>query len=86
MPLRRLEPNPNQPNWDKAPCISREHNPPSMIVLPNGRYEYTCPTCGQKTYFFVNRPSCQTRKESRKRSWSLGPQQLIRKINFEWVF
>ena len=32
---------------EKKPCSSPSHNPPNMIVLPAGIYEYTCPTCGE---------------------------------------
>lgn len=35
------------------PCHHPEHNPPGMIVLPSGTYEYTCPGCGFKTHFVV---------------------------------
>lgn len=36
-------------------CNHPEHNPPSMIVLPPGLYEHTCPRCGQKQTFTVKR-------------------------------
>ena len=29
-------------------CQSPSHNPPSMISLPDGVYEHTCPKCGAK--------------------------------------
>lgn len=35
------------------PCLSPEHQPPSHIVLSPGKYEYTCPACGEKTVFTV---------------------------------
>lgn len=35
------------------PCLSPEHNPPSMIVLEPGVYEYTCPSCGKTVTFTV---------------------------------
>lgn len=40
------------------PCLSGEHNPPSMIVLQPGTYEYTCPMCGYKTTFSVHATTC----------------------------
>lgn len=30
-------------------CQSREHNVPTMIVLPAGYHEYQCPDCGEIT-------------------------------------
>jgi hypothetical protein len=39
----------------KTVCLSPEHNPPTMIVLPPGIYEYTCPSCGAKVVFTVPR-------------------------------
>ena len=39
------------------PCSHSEHYPPTMIVLENGEYEYTCPACGRTTTFTVNRPT-----------------------------
>jgi hypothetical protein len=35
------------------PCLSRDHNPPTMIVLSPGIYEHTCSACGHKTTFTV---------------------------------
>ena len=35
------------------PCLSSEHQPPSHMVLSPGKYEYTCPACGEKTVFTV---------------------------------
>lgn len=52
MPLKKLR--------DLAPfqpCNHPEHNPPTMIVLSPGVYEHTCPACGKKQQFVVNRPS-----------------------------
>lgn len=40
------------------PCIHPEHYPPSMIVLPAGRYEHSCPRCGQRTTFTVQSNYC----------------------------
>lgn len=48
MPLKKLS-GPNIPHI----CRSPEHNPPNMIVLEPGTYEYTCPACGQQTVFTV---------------------------------
>lgn len=39
------------------PCLSPSHDPPGMIVLENGTYEWTCPACGKKQVFVVNRPT-----------------------------
>ena len=50
MPLRKL-------SEQERPCPNREHNPPSMIVLSPGTYEYTCPGCGSKMVFTVSRPT-----------------------------
>ena len=30
-------------------CQDSEHNPPTLIVLEPGVYEYTCPSCGHVT-------------------------------------
>lgn len=38
-------------------CTSPEHNPPNMIVLEPGVYEYTCPQCGKITRFIVRKPT-----------------------------
>lgn len=41
-------------------CRNPEHNPPSMIVLPPGVYEHTCPGCGHVTRFVVPEgPMCK---------------------------
>lgn len=34
-------------------CLSTEHNPPSMMVLPPGTHVYECPSCGKITTFTV---------------------------------
>lgn len=34
-------------------CTSPEHDPPSMIYLTPGEYEYTCPRCGRTITFTV---------------------------------
>lgn len=38
-------------------CTHPEHEPPKHIVLPPGVYEHTCPRCGNKNVFVVNRAS-----------------------------
>jgi hypothetical protein len=40
-------------------CNHPEHNPPSMIVLPPGVYEHTCPGCLQKITFIIDGPHLQ---------------------------
>jgi hypothetical protein len=40
------------------PCPHPEHNPPNMILLPPGVYEHTCPACGKKAKFTVDRVTC----------------------------
>lgn len=52
MPIRRL---PDR-EGDKI-CRHPEHRVPTMISLPNGTYEHTCPGCGKKTIFRVNNPT-----------------------------
>lgn len=42
----------------QLPCLHPEHNPPTMIVLKPGTYEYTCPACGKKTTFTVPLITC----------------------------
>lgn len=37
----------------ERPCMSSEHNPPSMMVLPPGTHTWECPSCGHKTVFVV---------------------------------
>lgn len=52
MPLRKIK--------DFGPqeiCNHPGHNPPTMIVLSPGVYEHTCPACGKKQTFVVNRLS-----------------------------
>ena len=46
MPLRKIK------DFPKV-CKHPEHNPPTMIVLEVGVYEYTCPSCGKVTIFTV---------------------------------
>ena len=37
----------------EKPCLSPQHEPPNMIVLEPGTYEYTCPSCGKQYVFTV---------------------------------
>jgi hypothetical protein len=43
---------------ETEPCRHPAHNPPTMIVLPPGKYEYTCPGCGHAVTFIVQGFSC----------------------------
>lgn len=40
----------------KHPC----HNPPSMMVYPEGHHTYQCPGCGHITRFTVRYPKLLT--------------------------
>ena len=40
------------------PCLSPEHNPPGMIVLPPGEHLYRCPSCGTETTIYVPQVTC----------------------------
>ena len=51
--LRKIGDLPNE-----QACYSPEHNPPAYIVLGDGVYEYTCPSCGKVTRFTVSNPRC----------------------------
>jgi hypothetical protein len=44
----------HEPFSKTATCISTEHNPPSMIVLPAGEHTWQCPACGATTTFTVH--------------------------------
>ena len=35
-------------------CQSPEHNPPKMVSLSPGTYEWTCPACGHRQIFIVD--------------------------------
>lgn len=50
MPFKKIDDNKWEP---KYPCTDPEHNPPGMIVLEPGTYEYTCPSCGEKRTIIV---------------------------------
>jgi predicted RNA-binding Zn-ribbon protein involved in translation (DUF1610 family) len=49
MPLKKID----TPENMKKICLHPEHNPPMHIVLEPGKYEYTCPACGNKVIFTV---------------------------------
>jgi len=34
-------------------CLSKEHNPATMLYRTPGTYEHTCPNCGKKVVFTV---------------------------------
>lgn len=51
MSLRKLDDN---KVWKIEKCISPEHDPPNMMSLPPGTYEWTCPVCGKKQIFVIN--------------------------------
>lgn len=57
MTLRKVGDNPDWMTERQSECRSPSHDPPSMIVLENGLWEHTCPDCGKKTAFRVNRPT-----------------------------
>lgn len=40
-------------NTEVKICRNPEHNPPTMVVLPEGQYEHTCPSCGNVQNFTV---------------------------------
>lgn len=40
------------------PCLNPSHFPPSMISLPPGVYQHTCPGCGHTTTFTVGGTFC----------------------------
>ena len=53
MPTKRIG---DVDKFPSNPCVNPEHNPPGHMVFPNGVYEHTCPGCGNKIIFTVNRP------------------------------
>ena len=55
MTLRKLD-DPES-NWAQQPCRDPSHDPPGMIVLENGLWEHTCPSCKKVTVFRVERPT-----------------------------
>ena len=53
MPFKKIK---DDERW--APpklCMHPEHNPPGMIVLQPGTYEYSCPACGHTVRLVVGR-------------------------------
>ena len=48
-----------------VPCRHPEHEPPTLIVLAPGTYEYICPGCGAEVIFTVPLVTCY----SRPRGW-----------------
>lgn len=67
MPTRKIaEPK------DRGHCRDPEHNPPSMMVYENGLYEHTCPSCGAKKVFRVNRPTFSSSGGQRSKPDEIG--------------
>jgi hypothetical protein len=56
VPTRKIADLPAPERWTRPACAHPDHSPPSMIVLPPGQYEHTCPACGSYVQFFVSRP------------------------------
>ena len=46
MPIKKLD-------EEKLPCLNPEHNLPTHIYLEPGKYEWECPSCGDKIVFCV---------------------------------
>jgi hypothetical protein len=69
MPFRKIGdlPDPYKqdeiPVYANKPCRHPEHEPPGMICLPPGIYEYICPGCGRRIEFKVCRPTLNCTKE-----------------------
>lgn len=40
----------------EPPCRHPQHDPATMIVLPDGIYEHTCPACGKTQKFTIDSP------------------------------
>ena len=85
MPFKKL-PDAEQWNPPKA-CRHPEHNPPTMIVLQPGTYEWSCPACGHTVRVTVHQSSwywCNPRRAPRKlrlkptKTRSIDPE-LVRK-------
>ena len=38
------------------PCRHPEHKPPSMSAFESGTYQHTCPECGARNVFVVEKP------------------------------
>ncbi len=41
----------------EKPCRCSEHDPPSMISLPDGIYRHTCPACGRSQDIVFSSPT-----------------------------
>ncbi len=41
---------------DSEICNCPEHNPPLMMVFPDGVYEHVCPRCKHKSHFTIRNP------------------------------
>lgn len=65
MPLRKLGDLHNHQT-----CRHPDHDPPTMIVLPDGIYEHTCPGCGQKTTFTIQRATWCVKNGGNQGTWS----------------
>lgn len=44
--------------FDDDRCRCPEHDPPGMIVLPEGCHTWRCPSCGMETPVIVRNPKC----------------------------
>lgn len=42
---------------DPIKCRNPEHNPPGMVVLPDGEHTWQCPQCGVTTTFATRNPT-----------------------------
>lgn len=49
MPFRQIE----KYKCDKDECMSSEHNPPTLVYLQPGKWEWTCPQCGYSQVLIV---------------------------------
>lgn len=56
--IRDLQPEWGQPRPE--PCLSPDHEFPSMVVLEPGVWEHECPSCGRKTTVTVPLVTCRT--------------------------
>lgn len=48
-----------QPPTDAKPCQHPRHNPPGMVVLPEGVHSYQCPGCGTVQEIRVSGPTLE---------------------------
>ena len=45
-------------HWNGIECGHSEHNPPNMIVIPEGKiYHHICPACGKESIIHSNWPT-----------------------------